>query len=154
MTSFVSIDLHIRFTGHLQFRLIPMKIYGLPVTCLSCNLQEESICFSGQGSVNNGNLIFSVDGKWYFKFKLELMHAMQALHLFSMSFFIPDHQNLLPSASIFVEPGCPKCNASTTCLLGSSETTILSPANSKPNRLLILLKMGENSTRGLFFCLF
>ena len=80
------------------------------------------------------------------------MHAV--LHLSSMSFFIPDHQTILLSASIFVEPRCPKFSASTTCLFSSSGTTILSAANSKRNRLLISLKTKKNSSGALSFRLF
>ena len=80
------------------------------------------------------------------------MHAVLVLHLISMSFSIPDQQNKWLSASIFVEPGCPKCSAS--CLFSSSGNTILSPAISKRNRSVISLKTGENSSGALLFCLF
>ena len=61
----------------------------------------------------------------------------------------------LLSAGIFVEPGCPKCSTHTTCFYFSSYgNTILSLANSKPNRSVILLKTGENFSKILSFCLF
>ena len=73
--------------------------------------------------------------------------------LFSMSVFILD-QNILLSGNIFVEPGFLKCSASTTRLFSSSGPTILSPANSKVNRLVVSLKARENSSGSLSFCLF
>ena len=82
------------------------------------------------------------------------MHAMDVLRLLSISFFISDHQNILPSANIFVEPECPKCNSSTSCFFNSSETTILSPANSKANRSVMSLKTGEISSGAPSLCLF
>ena len=81
------------------------------------------------------------------------MHSVHGLHLFSMSFFIPDHQNILLCASIFAEPGFPKCSASTTVLFSSSGVTILSSVNNKQNRSVTLLKTGQNSLGALFFCL-
>ena len=117
-----------------------------PVTRLLSSLPEKPICISCSGSVKTGSLIFLVDSNLYFKFLPQLMHAMHVVHLFSRSFLIPDHQNRLLSASIFVEPGCPKCSASTTCFFNSSGITILSPVRNKPNRLISSLKTGENSS--------
>ena len=82
------------------------------------------------------------------------MHAVHVLHLFSISSFIPDHQNLLRSASVFDEPECLKWIASTTALFNSSATTILSPANSKPNQSFGgLAKTRRESLGALSFCL-
>ena len=115
MTSFVSVNSHIRTTGHLLYRSTPKRMHCSPVTYLLCNIpQKKSICISWLGSVNVGNFIFAVDGNLYFEFLPELMHAVHVLYLFLMSFFNPGHQNMLLSASIFVEAVCPKCSASTT----------------------------------------
>ena len=75
------------------------------------------------------------------------------LHLFLMSFFIPDHQNILLSATIFPESGCRKCSASIACLFSSSRITIFSNANSKQRCSVISLKAGEKSS-GLSLCSF
>ena len=82
------------------------------------------------------------------------MHAMHVLHLFSTTFLITDHQNILFSAIIFIGPRCPNYFLSTTCLSTSSGITILSPANSKPNRSVISLKTGENFFGAFSFSLF
>ena len=82
------------------------------------------------------------------------MHAMHVLHLFSTSFLITDHQNILFSALIFVEPRCPKYILSTTCFFRSSGITIFSPANSKPNRSVMSLKTEENFFGAFSFYLF
>ena len=154
MTFLFSPDSHNQTTGHLLDRTILVRRYGSPVTSALCNSPEKSICVSCPVSVNTGDLIFFVDGNWYFKLLPELMHALHVLHLFSMSFFNPDYQIYCFFASIFVEPGCPKCSASTTCHSSSSGTTVLSPANSKPNCSVISLKTGDNSSAALSFCLF
>ena len=153
MTSFHSVDLNIQTAGHLLYRLIPIRMYGSQVTYLLCNLLENLICISWPGSVNVGSLIFYVDGIWYFEFLPELMHAVHGLHLFLMSFFISGHQNMVLSASIFVETGCPKCNASATGRFSSSRNTILSPAVNKPNHSVISLKTEKNSSGVLSFWL-
>ena len=153
ITSFVSVDLHTQTTGCFLNRSIPIKNYGSPVTYLLCNLPVKSICTSWPGSVDVGSLIFSVDSNWYFNFLPELMHAVHVLHLFPMFFFISGHQNMLLSASIFVETGCPKCNASTIGHFSSSGNTILSPANNNPNRSVISLKTEVKSSGGLSFWL-
>ena len=70
------------------------------------------------------------------------MHAMHVLYLFSMSFLIPDHQNVVLSASYFVKLGCLRCSASTTCFNSSGITSLL-PKNNWPNQLVSSLKMGE-----------
>ena len=67
--------------------------------------------------------------------------------------FIPGQQIMLLSASIFVEPVCPKCSASTTCLFISSWITILSPVENKSIRLVILLRTEEISSGALSFWL-
>ena len=116
MTSFVSVDLYIRTTGHLLYRSVPIRMYSSPVRYLLCNLRNKSICISWPDLDNVGSLIFSVDGNWYFNFLPEFQRAVHLLHLFLMSFFIPRHQDMLLAARIFVEPGCPKCIASITGL--------------------------------------
>ena len=58
MTSFVSVDLHIRTTGHSLYRSIRVRMYGSPVRYLSSNSPEKSICIFCSGSANPGNLIF------------------------------------------------------------------------------------------------
>ena len=78
------------------------------------------------------------------------MHAVHVLYLFSMSFFVSDHQDIMFSARKFAEYGCPKCSTSTACLFSSFGTTTFSPANSKPNSSLISVKTGENSSGALF----
>ena len=118
-----------------------------------CDLSEHSICISCPGAVNACKLMFSVDGHCYLEFFPEPKHAVYVLHLFSIFFFILDHQNMLLSASIFVAPGCPDCSVSTTGVFIFSGTPILSPTNSKPNFPVVLLKTGENSLPALFFCL-
>ena len=72
------------------------------------------------------------------------MQAIHVVHFSSMSFSISAHQNMLRSASIFVDPGCPKCSASTICFFNLSGTTTLSPANRKPNDSVSLVKTGKN----------
>ena len=83
-----------------------------------------------------------------------LMHAVHLVLFLLMFFFIPDHQNMLLSASISFEPGCPNCSASTTCLFYSSGTTILSPANSKPNHSLVSLRTKKILRELLLFVCF
>ena len=139
--SFGSVDSHIGTTGYSLCRSIPIRINGSPVTCLLSNLPRKSLRISCPKPVNTVKLIFSIDGNWYFKLLPELMHAVHVLHSVSMFFFSLDHQKILRSASIFVEPGCQKCSASTTCHFISSGTTILSPANSKPNRSVLSLRI-------------
>ena len=78
------------------------------------------------------------------------MHAVHVLHLFSISFFNLDHRNILLSASIFEEPGCPKYSESTTDLSSSSGSTTLSPTNNKPNRSVISKKTLEKFSGVLF----
>ena len=153
MKSFVSIDLHIRTTGQLPFRSVPILLYGSPVTCLLCVLPEKSICIFCVGSVDTGSLVLPFDDSCHFDILSELMHAVHVLHLFSISFLIPDHQNTLLFASIFVESRCPKCSALTTCFFSSSEFTILSPAHIEPNCSICLLKNKETSSGfSLFAC--
>ena len=154
MTSFVSVDLHIRTTNHLLNRSLPIRIYGSPVTCMLCDLQEKSFCISWPSSVNTGSFTFSANGKWYFQFLQEPMHAVHVLHLFLMSFLIPGHQNIMLSASISFEAGSPKCSARTTCYFSSAEIKILSPATSREKCSLIWLKTGEIFSGALSFCLF
>ena len=71
------------------------------------------------------------------------MNAVYVLRLFSVSFLIPDHQNMVLSASICVEPRYPTCRAYTTCFFSSSETTTLSPANNKPKPSIKPLNIGK-----------
>ena len=104
---------------------------------------RKSICISCPGSANACSMMFSIDGKWYFKFLPKLMLSARLLHLFSMFFFIPDHQNILLSASIFVEPECLEESASTTGLFSLSGIAILYPANNKPDRSVISLETGK-----------
>ena len=146
ITSLASVHLHIRTTGHLLYRSFPIKVLDSSVTCFLCNLPENSIFFSFPGSINTDKLSFLVIGKWYFKFLPELKQTVHALHFSSMSFHITDQQNLLLSASIFVEPGCPKYSAFTTCFLNTSGITNLPPAMSKTNLPVSLVKTGENSS--------
>ena len=122
MICFASVDLHIQTTGHLLYWSIPIRIYGSPVACLQGNSQEKSFCIACPGTANTGSLIFSIDGNWYFEFLPELTNAVHVMHISSMSFLIPKHQNLLLCASFFVEAGCPKRSAFTivsSVLLGS-----------------------------------
>ena len=90
---------------------------------------------------------------WYFIFSPELMHAVRVLHLSSLSSLIPYHQNMLLSASIFVEPGRPNCNASTTCFFNFPGITVFSPAINKQNRLVCLRKTEEKSSGACSFWL-
>ena len=82
------------------------------------------------------------------------MHAVHVLNLFPLSFFIQDHQNILLSASVFVEPACPMYSSSLTCIVSSSGATILSPAVFKPKRTVIQLKTEESISEALFFVYF
>ena len=119
-------------------------MYDSAVTYLSCNLPKTSNCVPWPGSVSIGSLVLSLDGNWYSKFLPELMLAVHVLHPFSICFFFPGHQNMLLSLSIFADPGCPKCSASTTALFGLSRITILSAANNRTNRSVISLKTEKN----------
>ena len=111
-------------------------------------LVAKLIFFSCPGSVNAGKLILSADENGYFVILPELIHVVRILHLFWIFLVMTDHQYVLHSTSTFFEPECPRCNASTAGLFISSVTTILSPANSKPNLSVILLDIGETS-RGI-----
>ena len=82
MSSTALVYLHIRITGQLLYRSIPISMYGSPVTCLLCNLAKKSLCISGPDSVNTGRLIFSVIDNSYFL--PELMEAVHVLHFSSM----------------------------------------------------------------------
>ena len=53
-------------------------------------------------------------------------------------------EKVLFSASILVEPACSKNSAAANCFLNSSGIKILSPANSKPNRLVTSVKIGRD----------
>ena len=127
LTSLVSVDLHIRTTGHLLYQSLLIRIYGFPVTSLVCSLAQKYIRISCPGLVKTGSLIFFIDGEWYFAFLPELLHAVPMLHLFLMSFLILDQQNVLLSASIFIEPGCPKSSASTICFFSVLQGSRLCP---------------------------
>ena len=48
------------------------------------------------------------------------MQTVQVLDFYSTFYRIPAHENMLLSASIFINPVCPKCSASTICLFNSS----------------------------------
>ena len=135
--------------GHLLYRSIPIGMSGPPVTWLSWNSREKSIRIACRGSVSTSRPIFSLFGSWYFIFLPELMQGVHVLQFSFMSYRILAHQKMLLSVSIFVEPGCPKCNALTTCFSNSSGFTILSPEKSKPNRSVSMMKTGEISLRSL-----
>ena len=146
MTSLTSAHFHIRKTWHFLYRSIPIKKHGSPVTCLLRKLPEKRTSFSYPGWVVTGSLIFSPT---VFDFIYSYRNSCTLL-LFSLSFLIPDRQKRLPFATIFVEPGCRKCSASTACLFGSSGIGILSPAISEQNLSVILLKTGANCSGGFF----
>ena len=148
LTFFLSIDLTFWVTGHLLCRLIPIKIFVPPVTCLICNLPEKS----------NASLfeVRSVTVVWFFRQRQLVLYFVNgtlvriacAVLFFRCPSSFRTNKLFFP-ASIYVEPGCPKYSASSTCLFSSSETTMLSPAISKPNRSVISLKP-ERIFRELF----
>ena len=107
MTSPASVDLHIRTTGHLLYRSIPIRMYDSPVTSLLCILPEEVICIFRPGSVNTGRLTFPVIGDWYSKIYRSSSKLRTDCIFSSISFRIPADQNMLDSASVFVDPGGP-----------------------------------------------
>ena len=135
ITFFASVNLITRTTDLLPNKSIPIRINNSPVTCLLCGLPGRSVCLSCLGLVNAGNF-FSVDVNWYLNFSPEIMHAVNVLHLISISFLTPDHQSLLLSTNILVNSGWPKYSAFTICPFSSSRITIFSPANSQRKHLL------------------
>ena len=137
ITFFAWVNLNTRTTGLLPYKSIPIRINNSPVTCLLCGLPGRSGCLSCLGSVNAGSSFFSsVDGNWYLNFSPEIKHAVNVLHLFSISFLTPDHQSLLLSANIVVKSGWLKYSAFTICRFSSRRITIFSPANNKRKHLL------------------
>ena len=145
MISRVSVDQKIQTKSHLLCRSVTIRMYGSPVTCLSCNLPEKSICISCPASVITGKQIFWVTAYCYFKVLPEFMQAVPVLHVSSTSFCILAHWNMLLSASISVELWCPRSSVSTTCVLNSSGITSLSPVKSEMNAPVSAMKSGEIS---------
>ena len=149
----VLFDIQIQTSGPLQYRSIPTKVYDSPVECLLYKLPKKSKCAPCPGLGNTGSLLLRSKaigtlGSWR-----NSMHARHVLHLYSMSFLILDHQKMLLSANIFVDPefGSVARAPFVSSILRASR--FLSPANNKPNRFEKLLITGK-ILRGLFFLLF
>ena len=130
VTSLLSALLHIFTVGHLLNLSTAISVCTSHV--FSCSSPVKSICNSWPDSIRFSSFPKCFFGSWYLRFLPEAKQAVQSFTLFSMSCFIPDHQNMRASDIIFVVPEWPKRKMSRSLRFKSIGITIWSSTKTSP----------------------